>query len=328
MFGVSVTLAAVAAICSAPAPPRAVIVAWDASRSSSILSQIDSKADTDTLRKLAREAGYRLEFMGGDAYCFQNGMMGESDLLAQRALFTEIARTAGSQKGAFDHRRVSQANWTALRLHVAAELAKEGITEKDLESSRIVLLPDYRIQMRSGERTQTFFPATASQPQASEVVDAPAVPRASWNPSLVRTKRLQTSMTVFAADLGPLEQAVLMRQATEMMEHYIDQLVTDVAVAAQEAYQKLAKDGDPDQKIDPQASTLDALAPEQQIYLSGAFANAYRWMGFADVNQARAFVSVANFERIEPVLVMLVTVPLRNGTVRTYALVFPPLTLG
>lgn len=309
-------------------PPRAVIVAWDASRSSSILSQIDSKADSDALRKLAREAGYRLEFMGGDAYCFQSGMMGESDLLAQRALFTEIARSAEARKGVLDRRRISAANWTALRLHIAAELAKEGITEKDLEASRIVLMPDYQVQMRSGDRTQTFFPATASQPQASEVVDAPAVPRASWNPSVVRSKRLQTSMTVFSSDLGPLEQAVLMRQATEMMEHYIDQLVTDVSMSAQAAYAKLAKDGDPDQKLDTQAANLGAMTPEQQMFLSGAFANAYRWMGFADVNQARAFISVASFDRIEPVLVMLVTVPLKNGTVKTYALVFPPLALG
>ncbi|MBX3110655.1 MAG: hypothetical protein KF857_01490 [Fimbriimonadaceae bacterium] len=317
------TVAALAALANAPSTPRAVVVAWDGARSAPILTRIDSRFDTDTLRKVAGETGFRLEFMGGDAYCFQVGMMGESNLLAQRALYGEVARSAKSQRGLLDRRGLSPSNWTALRLQIASELASEGVTEADLESSRIVVLPDYRVTMRAGENTRDFFPATASQPNASDVVDAPAGPRQLVNTSVVKTGRLQTAMTIFSSDLGAREQAVLMRQASEMMEHYIDRLTGDVATSARAAFLALSEGAGDDQRIDTQAANLGAMSVESQLYLAGAFANSYRSAGFDAPAQARAFLSAATFDRIEPVLVLMVTLTTRQGGIKTFSLVMP-----
>ncbi|MBS1709934.1 MAG: hypothetical protein JSS65_14570 [Armatimonadetes bacterium] len=324
MFGVALSVAALSALSLAePSAPRAVVVAWDARRSPGILSQIKAGADVDVLRKTAKETDYRIEFVGGDAYCFQSGMMGERELLAQAALYRQITRSIESQRGVIDHKRLGEVNWATLRSKLASILAREGVTEKDLDSSRLVVLADHLFHMRGAGREIDFYPAASSQPQAGDLAEGAVFRQGAWGPLTAKASLAQTTMSVVASDLGPKEQAVLFRQAAQMLENHIEQLVDDVALAQSEAYEALSSKSPEDKDIDSQASNLGALGPESQAYVANSFGNAYRWLGFTDLNQARAFVSLASFDKIQPVLVMIVTIPTKGGGIRTVTVVLP-----
>ncbi len=319
MFGVAVTVAVLSAAYTAP---RAVVIAWDAKRPAPILQRISGPTDTDDLRRLARETGFRLEFVGGNAYCFQSGMLGERDLLAQRAVYDQITQTAGSRRGLLDRAALGEKSWTALKERIASLLVADGVTGSALDNCRLVVIPDYKITMKVGERNIEFFPATSSMPQAGDLIEGAAPPRQAWEPVQAKTEGQQASMSVVASDMGPREQAVLIRQAAEMMEHYIARLVDDVAMSEKAAYQALSS-LDSEDRIDTQASTLSAMSEGAQSYLSNAFCNDYRRLGFADPNQARGFVTAAALTRIDPVLVMLITVPTETGGLKTVTLVMP-----